>query len=918
MDLELLEATPPWHGLGVDAVAERLETDLETGLSDAEATSRAERFGPNELVGRRRPDHLVRLGRQFSNVLIWLLLVAAAVSGFVIDEWIDAIAILAIVVLNAALGFAQETRAEQAMAQLRQLTAPWTRVVRGGTEQQIPADGVVPGDLVVLEPGDRVPADGRVVFSVRLTMAEGSLTGESLPVAKSAAPVPVEMSLADRTSMVLSGTAVVAGRGRAIVTSTGAATEVGKIASLVAQKEPPTPLQRELTRVGHRLAIVAAASAVLIFGAGTLRSYPAETMFLIAVALAVAAIPEGLPAVVTISLAGGVRRMAKRNAVVRRLPAVEALGATNVICTDKTGTLTLNEIRVHAVITATDRAVTFSTGTAVGRRLVEIAALCNDARSSKDGFAGDPTDIALLRALEERGVDLEQLRRQSPRLDEAGFDSRRKRMSTLHLAGSGHRLLVKGAPEIVIERAATILDAGGPAPIDDTRRSSLDGDAAELAARGLRTLGFAYRDLDGAPGDVADAEHDLTFVGLVGMRDEERPEVHDAIAEASRAGITVVMVTGDHRVTAAAVAETVGIEAAGVMEGSELQRTDEHELARSVTEYRVFSRVDPVDKVKIVKAWQRTGAIVAMTGDGVNDAPALRAADIGVAMGTGTDVAKEASALVLADDNFATIVAAVREGRRIFANLRNVVHYLLSSNASEVMTMVLGFLLFGWLGEPLAAVQLLWINLVTDSLPALALGMDAPIRDLMRDPPGSGRDILSGRNIALLMSQGAILTSAAMAALLLGHFVLDLSWQSTQTMIFSTLVLSQLIHAFNVRAAFVESDRVRRPTAWLIGAAAGSAIIHVLAVHTPLGNEFLKTTGMSALQWAVVAGLALASFAGVRLLSRRMTYPERPSGAGDAAHGATSRSSRRSCTPGEARLLELTDVNDAEGHDRPE
>jgi Ca2+-transporting ATPase len=853
-----------WHALSVEQTLARLTTDAAAGLSAVEAAGRLGRYGRNELAGRAGPTRLQIFGNQFRDVMIWLLLVAAAVSGVLLDEWIDTGVILAIVVLNAVLGYVQEAKASDALAALKELSAPQAVVIRDGAERLIPSAELVPGDLLVLAAGDRVPADARIVDSIHLECEEGALTGESIPDAKTTEPTPVATGLGDRTSMVFAGTAVAAGRGRAVVTTTGRQTAMGEIAELLSAEEPPTPLQVELDKVGRRLAVIAVATAVGVFAIGLVRGNPAESMLLIAVALAVAAIPEGLPAVVTITLSRGVQRMAERNALVRRLPAVESLGAASVICTDKTGTLTRNEMRVQELETAGGR---FRLGDADPadarvRRYLEVAALCNDARRGPDGFVGDPTEVALLLSVEAMAADPATVRAAMPRVDELAFDSRRKRMTTLHRVGGSYLVAMKGAPEIVASRCSDVLGPAGLEPLDAARRQRVMAAAESFAAAGLRTLAVAYRDLGGPPGDLESAEQGLVLAGIVAMRDEARPEAGPAVAEAQAAGIRVVMVTGDHEVTARAIAEGLGILRDGdeVMPGSVLRELTTEELVGQVDRYSVYARVDPVDKVKIVAAWQQRGEIVAMTGDGINDAPALLAADIGVAMGSGTDVAKDASSMVLADDNFATIVAAVHQGRVIFANLRKVVHFLLSANASEVVAMFVGFVIFGALGEPLTAVQLLWINLVTDGLPALTLGIDPPEEGIM----GLGvqdRDILAPRHQLRLLVVGAILATATLAALAIAHYALDLDWQTVQTTTFTTLVLGQLLYVFNVR---LERSSVWRHgfggNRWLLGAIGASLLLHLGVVYLPVGHVLFDTVALGVAPWLWIVALSVAGF----------------------------------------------------------
>ena len=845
-----------WHSLPVDEVVARVTSDPRHGLTEEEASRRLAEHGPNEIRSDEGPGTVSLLVRQVKSALVWLLLVAAVISGVFLDEWIDAGVIGAIVVLNTLLGFFQEARAERALARLRAMAAPEAVVARQGRQVSVATREVVPGDLLVLEAGVLVAADARLVQSIHLEVDEASLTGESLPAAKQVEPVDEGGSLGDRRSMVFAGTTIAAGRGTAMVVATGSGTEFGRIAESLAVEEPPTPLQIELDSVGKRLAAVAIVTAGVVFLAGWWRGNPAEAMFLTAVALAVAAIPEGLPAIVTITLSRGVQRMAQRNAIVRRLPAVEALGSASVICTDKTGTLTQNRLEVQEVLLADQRLAPEDLDLRDGRasRFAQVAVLCSDAREGRDGWIGDATEVAVVRAAVAAGARPESIRDGAPRVDEYGFDSRRKRMSTVHEVGGGLLVAVKGAPEVLLGRCDRIEVSDGPAPLESERRDGALRVATGLAERGWRTLALAYRTTDQPPEDAESAESGLILVGIVGMSDSVRPEAAPAVAEARQAGIRVIMVTGDHAVTAEAVAREVGIlDAEGeVMQGDRLREAEVGELADAIDRYQVFSRIDPLDKVKIVEAWRRRDAIVAMTGDGVNDAPALRSADIGVAMGSGTDVAKEASSIVLADDNFASIVAAVREGRTIFSNLKRVVWYLLACNASEVMVMFVGFLAFGSLGEPLLATQLLWMNLVTDGLPALALGVDPAAADVMERPPDPARDVL-GR-WGLLASRGATLAVAALGALVVGYFVLGQDWPVVRTMIFTTLVLVQLVHAYEVRA------RIRgRPNRLLLWSLAGSAVLQAGVVYLPIGQKLFETESLGPAPVGVAVGLAAAA-----------------------------------------------------------
>jgi Ca2+-transporting ATPase len=868
------------HSRSVSEVVEELGTDQVQGLLEAEAASRLATLGPNALEQKLRSAPLRLLVEQFADALVVVLLVAVAVSGFVLHEVVDAAVILAIVLLNAALGFTQQYRAEHALDRLRELTAPTATVVRGGKSGTVLAAGLVPGDLISVRAGDRVPADARLCEAHHMATAEAILTGEAFAEEKSAHAVSIDTPLADRTCMVYMGTAVVSGRGLAIVTATGTRTAMGEIAELLVQKSPPTPLQVELERVGRLIGVIALLVVAAVFLIGLLQGYPAHEMFLTAVALAVAAVPEGLPAVVTITLARGVQRLARQSAIVRRLQAVETLGAATVICTDKTGTLTRNQISVHDVMLEglQGTLATLPADDPRVRRYAEIAALCNDA--SPDVAGGEPIEAALVHSIVEMGFDVAHLRGQAPREDEAAFDSRRKLMSTLHSTETEGRwlLAVKGAPEVLVGRCIRVQTKSGPRDLGSDGRARITAAAHERAADGLRTLALAYRDLDARPKDLVSMEHELTFVGLVALSDEIRPEAAHSVQIAHRAGIRVVMITGDHPQTAATVARNLKLLDHGseVLPGDELARLSSEQLRADVHKFAAYARVDPADKVKIVRAWQERGEIVAMTGDGVNDAPALRAADIGVAMGSGSDVSRDSAAIVLADDNFATLVAAVGEGRAIFENLKKVIRFLLTTNASEVFVMSAGFLVFGALGEPLLPAQILWINLVTDGLPVLALAADPPSGELMRHPPARDRSIVGLRQSWGLVWRSLFLAAAAIGALVTGHYLMHLPWQQVQTMLFTTLVVVQLTYAFVIRRhgrghAFHNSRN-------LALAVMASLALQLIVVYLPAGNLLFHTAPLGPAEWvaiAAVTGLAMAAIVTIERFSPGRGLPQR-------------------------------------------
>ncbi|HEX6310219.1 MAG TPA: cation-translocating P-type ATPase [Acidimicrobiia bacterium] len=866
-------AVLPWHARPLGDVLAELGTDPRRGLDEPEAARRLAVVGPNALAARQRSGALGLLLEQFRDVVVWVLVGAALVSGVLLGEWVEAGVIAAIVVLNAVLGFVQGARAEEALEALRRTTAPEATVRRNGHERRVPARDVVPGDMVLLGAGDRVPADVRLVDARHLRAAEAALTGESVPAAKQVDAVEEHAVLGDRHSMVFTGTTVVAGRGAGVVVATAGDTAVGGIARLMEeQEEEPTPLQRELASVGRRLALLAAGVAGLVFALGAARGYPSDEMFLTAVALGVAAIPEGLPAVVTITLARGTRRMAREHALVRRLAAVETLGATTVICTDKTGTLTRNEMGVQRVLTAAGDEEVAELDGEMRDAYARVASLCSDAHTGDEGEAGDPIEIALLRSVESAGVDPAVVRGRYRRVDELAFDATRKRMATLDEGDGALRMSVKGAPEVMAPRCHAILTTEGVVPLDDGGRRRLLDQAEELAAGGLRTLALAERVVEGATSRVLeDLEDGLVWIALVGLRDEPRDESPASVAEAKAAGVRVLMVTGDHPATASAIARDVGIADHGrVMAGRELQRLSEHELSEVAEQYPVFARVDPADKVKIVDAWKARGEVVAMTGDGVNDAPALRAADIGVAMGTGTDVGKDAADMVLADDNFASIVAAIREGRRIYLNLQKIVSFLLSANAAEVLLILAVLLIFGDAGAPLLATQILWINLVTDGLPVLALATDPAPPGIMSQPPRRTRSLLGAREQLRMLGRGAILAAGAFAALLYAHVVRDLPWEHVRTLVFTTLVGVQLGYVFVIRHEGHGWDEGRLPpNRWLAIAVAFSVALQVAVVATPVGHDLFDTRSLDALDWIVAAVVSALVPQSIRFLQRR-------------------------------------------------
>ena len=830
----------PWHTLEADAALTKLQSGPD-GLDPAEVERRRAEHGPNELPEGRKRSLLRMAFDQLADLMILVLLAAAVVAG-VVGEPSDTFAIVLIVLLNAVIGFVQEYRAEKAMEALRQMAAPFARVRRGGAQQDVPSAELVPGDLVLLEAGNIVPADLRLVESARLSVAEAALTGESHPIEKALDVLDdPALSLGDRANMAWKGTMVAAGRGSGVVVAIGSQTELGRIAQLLdSADEVKTPLQKRLARFGGRLAVLVLVVCAGVFAAGLARGEPPALMFLTAVSLAVAAIPEALPAVVAISLALGASRMAKQNALVRRLPAVETLGSVTTICTDKTGTLTQNKMLAEAFWEPGEEQ-----SPTVG--LLEAMALVNDAVwDSAGALSGDPTETALVEAAQAHGQDPTALREALPRVAELPFDSTRMRMATVHAVDGGFRVLVKGAPEAVLPECGDAAESLAK--------------AEELAAQGLRVLAFAERRLETLPEDLSTIERELSLLGLVGLMDPPREEAQGAVAECKAAGIVPVMITGDHPATARAIAVRLGIleEGGRVLNGTELAALNDEDFAAQVGEIRAFARVDPGQKIRIVRALQATGQFVAMTGDGVNDAPALKRADIGVSMGEGgTDVAREASHMVLLDDNFATIVLAVREGRRIFDNIRRFVLYTMSSNAGEILTISVAPFL--GLPIPLLPIHILWINLLTDGLPGLALAAERAEPGVMSRPPRPpDESIFAGG-----LWQHIVWVGLVIAVLCLGvqAWAIRSGSDHAQSMVFTVLCLSQLGHVMAIRSDRESLLRIgvftNKP---LIAAVVGTALLQLATLYLPFLNPIFKTTPLPLSELLLCLGLSSVLF----------------------------------------------------------
>jgi len=866
----------PWHATSLEEVAKRLDTTLESGLSGEEALARKARYGANAIREGKPKGPWRIFASQFADFMIVVLLVAAAIAGF-LGEPEDTIAILAIVALNAVIGFVQEYRAERALALLRQMAVHQARVFRNGETMTVAATELVPGDVVAIESGNAVPADMRVGTAAQLRIDEAALTGESQPVEKhhKALEPDRQLALGDRKNMAYKGTIVTYGRGRGIVVATGMETELGRIAELLEQRvEVKTPLQKRLAHFGRYLALAALAICALIFAVGLQRGEPVVRMFLTSVSLAVAAIPEALPAVVTITLALGARRMLKARALVRRLPAVETLGSVTYICSDKTGTLTENKMRLMTIYAAGAAVTTWPgrNGAEPWEKLFTSLALSNDtSRDSRGQAIGDPTELALFEAALEAGYDKAVLELTLPRVAEFAFDAERRRMTTIHRSSTGALAITKGAPEAILGRCRAALHPEGERPLD---RAAIAHAAERMASQGLRVLAVAYRAMTDSPpaASAESTETSLTFLGLVGLMDPPRAEAREAVRVCIEAGIVPVMITGDHRATALAVAEKLGMVGPGglAISGPELESLSPADLEDQVKRVRVYARVNPLQKLRIVEALQKRGEFVAMTGDGVNDAPALQQADIGIAMGrSGTDVAREAADLVLLDDNFATIVAAVREGRHIFDNIRKFVKFVLASNSAEIWTIFLAPLL--GLPVPLLPVHILWINLVTDGLPGLALAAEPEDRTVMSRPPRPPGESLFARGlwqhmvwVGLLIAGLSIFSQA---------YAIRTGSSHWQTQVFTVLTFCQMAHVLAVRS--------ERESLWrigllsnlpLLGAVLLTVALQIVAIYVPAFQRIFKTAPLTVPELALTVILCALVFLAVEFekwLSRR-------------------------------------------------
>lgn len=882
-----------WYTLKKEDVSEKLKTHLEKGLSSDSAEQKLKEHGYNELVGKKGLTIWQMLLEQFKDFLV-LILIGASLVSILIGEVTDSLVIILIVILNAVLGVMQEAKAGKALEALKKMAAPEAKVIRDGHVREIPAREVVPGDLVILEAGNYVPADIRLIESVNLKIDEASLTGESVPVEKDAEIVfQEEMPLGDRTNSAFMGTVVTYGRGKGIVVGTGMNTEIGMIAEMLeSYEEEATPLQKKLADFGKVLGVASLAVCGLVFILGLFRGIPLLHMFMTAVSLAVAAIPEGLPAIVTIVLAIGMQRMVKRNSIIKRLHAVETLGSTTVICSDKTGTLTQNQMTATRVYTNEKiYSVTgegykptgdfFLDGAKINtnddehlKLLLTIGTLCNDSKLEESGEAqdektwriiGDPTEGALVVAAAKAGIWTDEITKQLPRLQEIPFDSDRKRMTTFHPGPYGKYVAyIKGAPDVMLNLSTKIYKSGKEVELTQKDRDNILAANHQMATQALRVLAFAYKRVDVIPHEPKpeEIEKDMTFVGLVGMIDPARPEVKEAIKTCKKAGIRAVMITGDYKDTAVAIAKELGMieNEAAVLTGAELDEMSDEALAVAAKDVSVYARVSPVHKLKIVEAIKKNGHIAAMTGDGVNDAPALKKADIGIAMGiTGTDVAKETADMILTDDNFASIVAAVEEGRVIYSNIRKFVFFLLSCNIAEILIIFTAMLV--GLPVPLEPIQLLWLNLLTDAFPALALGMEKREPDIMDVPPRKPDEPIMDSS----MKWQIAIQSIFMTAAVLGAFVFELNTSSdlikARTFAFATLIFSELLRAFASRS---ETHSVFSigifSNMYMVGGTLVSFLLMLVVLYVPYLRTVFGTTYLTFYDWDVLVAFGMIPF----------------------------------------------------------
>ena len=847
-----------WQTMRKDEVLKKLDTNEKLGLSEEEVLKRRKEYGNNVLQEKKKESIFVKFFKQFNDFMIIILIIASIISALVSkmqgeNDYFDSIIIIAIVVLNAVMGVVQEAKAEKSIESLKKMTPQKAKVVRDGKSKEVNAEDLVPGDIIVLEAGNFVPADCRILENYQLKVEESSLTGETVATDKDSDFIAKKDSpLGDRKNMAFMASTTVNGHGRAVVTEIGMKTEVGKIANMMIENEAPeTPIQKKLGQVGKVLGVACLVICIVIFLIGIVKKIEPIEMFMTSVGLAVAAIPEGLPAIVTIMLSIGVTKMAKKNSIIRKLPAVETLGSSTVICSDKTGTLTQNKMKVVEIYSANS-----------SNNIVELASLCTDCEvnvqsNGKQEVVGEATEKAIVEKLIDMGKSKQELELIMPRVNEIPFDSTRKMMTTIHKLNNKYRIITKGAPDVLLKYC--VRDTISNDVMSDRHIKEILNQNAKMANKALRVIAVAYKDVVSLPSKISseNIEKDLNFVGLLGMIDPPREGVKEAVKTCRRAGIKTVMITGDHLDTARAIARDLSIMGPydKAITGQELEKMSDEVLRKEIKNYSVFARVSPEHKVRIVKAWQKTGAVVAMTGDGVNDSPALKNADIGIAMGkNGTDVAKNAADMILTDDNFVTIVEAVKQGRNIYDNIRKAVHFLIATNIGEIVTIFMGLIL--GLKSPLLAIQLLWINLVTDSLPAIALGLEPPEKDIMdRKPINSKKGIFADGLWNKIIVEGILIGMLTLVAFGIGNKYYGL--EVGRTMAFMAIGLLELIHSFNVKSEKSLFKTGIFDNKYLVGSLILGIFVQTVVILIPQIAEIFELTSLNSMQWVITIGISL-------------------------------------------------------------
>ena len=837
-----------WHEKSEYEIERELGTNINYGLTSKEVERRKQIYGLNKLKEKKKENIFLRFIKQFNDFMIIILIIASIVSAAISyvqgeNDYIDSIIIIAIVIINALMGLIQEEKAEKSIESLKKLTPKMTKVIRDSKKIEVLAEELVPGDIIELSDGNYVPADCRIIEEFNLKIEESSLTGETEPVTKTKEQIKEKnISLGDMKNMAFMASTVVSGRGKAIVTETGMTTKIGKIADMIIEDvSPETPIQKKLGEVGKLLGIVCLAICGIIFVIGIVKKIDPIQMFMTSVGLAVAAIPEGLPAIVTIMLSIGVTKMANKNAIIRKLPAVETLGSSNVICSDKTGTLTQNKMTVVKLVSQNEKF------------LLELGSMCTDCLVKEDEgikiAVGEPTEAAIVNKALSENINKEKLYRENKRIGELPFDSNRKMMTTVHRNLEGYISITKGAPDILINKCSKILENGKIEEMTEDKRNLIKKENEKMANEALRVIAVSYRKMDYFQKLTFDLEENMIFVGLIGMIDPPRKGVKEAVETCKKAGIKTVMITGDHIATASAIAKKLGILKVGekAVTGNELNNMSDLELEKNISSYSVFARVTPEHKVRIVKAWQKSGNVVAMTGDGVNDSPALKNADIGIAMGKGgTDVAKNASDMILADDNFVTIIEAVRQGRRIYDNIKKAIHFLIATNIGEITTIFVG--LVSGMESPLLAIQLLWINLVTDSFPAIALGLEKEEKDIMnRKPRNSNESIFANGLWQKIITEGIMLGSLTLFSFSLGTRLFGLT--VGRTMAFVSLGLLELVHSFNIKTEESIFKIGIFENKYLIGSFILGTLLQVIVVIVPSLAKIFELVPLNFVQW---------------------------------------------------------------------